>query len=508
MLGSLHQPTTLILGLGESGLAMAHWCATYGGAVRVADTRAKPDAEKLQKLAELRATSGKEMECILGAFIPALLDGVDLIGISPGLSPYEPALAALLAAARARHIPVWGEIEFFSQALRHLQEQTGYNPKLLAITGTNGKTTVTQLSGKLCACAGKQVAIAGNISLSALAKLSACITQNEYPEVWVLELSSFQLATTYSLEPHAAAVLNISEDHLDWHSDLTDYMQAKAKIFADKTIQVLNREDERVMAMIKPGARVVTFGTDVPKMADSFGLVNERGMTWLAYAEGETIDSPSRRKANQPSTAATLAAHIRRLMPSAALHIRGRHNASNALASLALARAIDLPLASLLHGLRDYQGEPHRVQSVAIINDIEYIDDSKGTNVGATLAALDAIGAEKKIVLIAGGVGKGQDFVPLAKEVANTARAVILIGEDAPLIRQALRNQGNNTLLIEHSETLEQAVQRAADIAQAGEAVLLSPACASFDQFRDYVHRAECFIDAVQNLKAQAGEVL
>lgn len=508
MLGSLHQPTTLILGLGESGLAMAHWCATYGGAVRIADTRAKPDAEKLQKIAELRATSGKEMECILGAFIPALLDGVDLVGISPGLSPHEPALAALLAAARARHIPVWGEIEFFAQALHHLQEQTGYNPKLLAITGTNGKTTVTQLSGKLCACAGKQVAIAGNISPSALAKLSACIAQNEYPEVWVLELSSFQLATTYSLQPHAAAVLNISEDHLDWHADLTDYIQAKAKIFADKTIQILNREDKQVMAMIKPGARVVTFGTDVPKMADSFGLVNERGMTWLAYAEGEAVDLPPRRKANQPSSAATLAAHIRRLMPSAALHIRGRHNASNALASLALARAIDLPLAPLLHGLRDYQGEPHRVQSVAIINDIEYIDDSKGTNVGATLAALDAIGAEKKIILIAGGVGKGQDFAPLAKEVAKTTRAVILIGEDAPLIRQALRNQGNNALLIEHSETLEQAVQRAADIAQAGEAVLLSPACASFDQFRDYAHRAACFIDAVQNLKAQAGEVL
>lgn len=507
MLGSLHQPTTLILGLGESGLAMAHWCATYGGAVRIADTRAKPASEKLQKLAELRAASGKEIECTLGAFIPALLDGVDLVGISPGLSPYEPALAALLAVARARDIPVWGEIEFFAQALFHLQEQTGYSPKLLAITGTNGKTTVTQLSGKLCACAGKQVAIAGNISPSALAKLSACIAQNQYPEVWVLELSSFQLATTYSLKPHAAVILNISEDHLDWHPDLDDYIQAKAKIFSEKTIQVLNREDKRVMAVVKSNAPVVTFGTDAPKMANSFGLINERGMTWLAYAEGEAVDSPPRRKANE-SSAPALATHIRRLMPSAALHIRGRHNASNALASLALARAIDLPLAPLLHGLRDYQGEPHRVQSVAIINEIEYIDDSKGTNVGATLAALDAIGAEKKIILIAGGVGKGQDFSPLAKAVTETTRAVILIGEDAPLIRQALRNQGSDTLLIEHGETLEQAVQLAAGIAQAGEAVLLSPACASFDLFRDYIHRAECFIDAVRNLKAQAGEVL
>ncbi|CAB3777657.1 Mur ligase family protein [Pararobbsia alpina] len=535
MFGDLQRPSVLVLGLGESGLAMVRWCARHGCRLRVADTRESPPNRAVLDSDGLRA------EFIGGAFAPALLDdGIELVGISPGLSPLAPELVPLLAAARERGIPVWGELEFFAQALRTLAE-SGYAPKVLAITGTNGKTTTTALTGLLCQRAGKSVGVAGNISPAALDKLSEAIDASALPEVWVLELSSFQLETAHSFEPDAAAVLNITQDHLDWHGGLDAYAAAKGRIFGARTVRVLNRDDARVMTFAKAAmggparasvtatganatsgstssaaaasapadgtdspARVVTFGLGKPEHDGDFGLLRESGLTWLVHALDQADappESTSTRKRRGPGAEPDIA--IKRLMPADALHIRGLHNAANALAALALTRALELPLAALLHGLRDYRGEPHRVESIATINGVDFVDDSKGTNVGATVAALD--GLAQRVVLIAGGDGKGQDFDPLAAPVARWCRAVMLIGRDAPAIRIALAATG--VPLHDHA-TLEEAVRAAATLAEAGDAVLLSPACASFDMFRNYAHRADVFRSAVEDVAADHGTML
>jgi len=504
--GELQKPHVLVLGLGESGLAMARWCGQYGAPVRVADTREAP-ANLVFLRAELPSA-----QFIGGALDVALLDGIGLVAISPGLPPGEPATAALLAAARERGIPVWGEIELFARALAHLRAESGYAPKVLAITGTNGKTTTTALTGRLVERAGKTVAVAGNISPSALDKLAACIAAATLPEVWVLELSSFQLETTYTLAPHAATVLNVTQDHLDWHGGMEAYAAAKARVFGPAPapgepgcLQVLNRNDRLSLEMARAGTVPVTFGTDLPETPGSFGVLREGGMPWLVIAEADSEaegeNKPRRRKAAAEAEPAVPVRH-KRLMPADALHIRGMHNATNAMAALALCRAIDLPLNALLHGLREYRGEPHRVEWVATVDDVEYFDDSKGTNVGATVAALS--GLDKRVVLIAGGEGKGQDFSPLAAPVAQYARAVVLIGKDAGELRRALAGTG---VTLADAATLEQAVTLAAGAAQGGDAVLLSPACASLDMFRNYVHRAEVFRAAVEELAMSRGIV-
>jgi UDP-N-acetylmuramoylalanine--D-glutamate ligase len=487
----------LVLGLGESGLAMARWVAGCGASLRVADTRDAP-----QRLAELRDTL-PQAEFIAGELTPALLDGIDFVAVSPGLAPAR-ELAAIMPAAAERGIPLWGEIELFAQALAALHESRGYAPKVIAITGTNGKTTVTSLTGQLCKRAGLSTRIAGNISPAALDVLRDALDEDDLPQAWVLELSSFQLHTTCSLQAHAATVLNISQDHLDWHGDIEAYAADKARIFGDGTIRVLNRDDARVMRMASPLAPQVTFGIDEPVQPDCLGLLNENGMQWLAIAvAAEEGEKKRRRKDSQEALPVT----INRLMPADALQIRGRHNAANALAALALCRAIGLPLAPLLHGLREYRGEPHRVELVTTIGGVAYYDDSKGTNVGATVAALNGLGAHGgagQLVLIAGGDGKGQDFSPLAHPVAKYARAVMLIGRDAAAIRAAIEGTGVNMI---DCPSLPDAVQRAAVIAQAGDAVLLSPACASLDMFRNYAHRAEVFVDAVREIALSRGEL-
>ncbi|MCD9123597.1 UDP-N-acetylmuramoyl-L-alanine--D-glutamate ligase [Cupriavidus sp. UGS-1] len=507
MFGELQTPDVLVLGLGESGLAMARWCGRYGCALRVADTRPAP-----ANLAFLQAEL-PSAEFVGGPFTAALLDGIGLIAISPGLSPAEADTGALLDAARERGIPVWGEIELFARALAHLQAEAGYAPKLLAITGTNGKTTTTALTGRLVERAGKTVAVAGNISPSALDKLSACIASATLPDVWVLELSSFQLETTHTLAPHAAAVLNVTQDHLDWHGTMQAYAAAKQRIFGpaggdgSQCVQVLNRNDRLTMEMARPGTVPVTFGTDLPEVPGSFGILREGGMPWLVLAEpdGEADEAkPRRRKGAAGDEAAPVPVRHKRLMPADALHIRGMHNATNAMAALALCRAIDLPLNALLHGLREYRGEPHRVEWLATIDDVEYFDDSKGTNVGATVAALS--GLDKRVVLIAGGEGKGQDFSPLAAPVAQYARAVVLIGKAAAELRAALEGTGVALLDAGSQEgALEAAVRLAAEQAQPGDVVLLSPACASLDMFRNYVHRAQVFRAAVEELALSRG---
>jgi len=480
----LNGRSALVAGLGESGFAMARWAAARGARVRVADTREAPP-----QLAAMREALPLA-QFVHGPLTDALLAGVDVVLWSPGLSIEQGEPAALYAAARARGLPVLGEIELFAQALASMREQ-GYRPRLVAITGTNGKTTTTRLVGHLCEQAGRSVAIAGNIAPAALEALLAAVESGELPEVWVLELSSFQLALTDSLAADAAAVLNVSQDHLDWHASMASYIDAKQRIYRGAAVCVFNRDDP---ATLPRRARALSsFGSGLPAADGEFGIVHEGGLRWLAQAVPSEEPVGRRRKEPAPCT-------VRRLMPADALRVRGGHNHLNALAALALARAIDLPMAKMLHGLRAFAGEPHRCELVAIIGDVEYYDDSKGTNVGAAAAALNGLG--RRCVLIAGGEGKGQDFAPLVQPVRAHARAVLLIGRDAPLLREAL---AGCDVPLEDCTSLEQAVERAAALAQPHDAVLLSPACASFDMFRNYGHRGEVFASAVQRLARETG---
>ena len=435
----LQGQTVLVLGLGESGLAMARWCAAHGAAVRVWDSRdAPPQAAALrEQVPQAVLTQG-----VLGE---AALDGVQRVLKSPGLAPHDERIAPLLAAARARGTVVQGELALFAEALADLKAERGYQPKLLAVTGTNGKTTTTALTARLIERAGRRVAAAGNIgptlldTLATALQASADDEQGGLPEVWVLELSSFQLDGVDGFEPDAATVLNITQDHLDWHGSLEAYAEAKARIFGQDALMVINRDDARVRAMVpQPPSpesarklkgpkfqprRVCSFGLGAPTQPGDFGLVEQSGIAWLVRAlppeEGVKL-----RKGEAPEI------HLQQLMPADALRIRGRHNAANALAALALATSIGMPLAPMLHALREYRGEAHRVEPVAIVGGVEAFDDSKGTNVGATVAALEGLGAEKapgRLVVILGGDGKGQDFTPLAAPVARFARAVALI---------------------------------------------------------------------------------
>jgi UDP-N-acetylmuramoylalanine--D-glutamate ligase len=529
----------LVLGLGHSGLAMARWCVRLGAEVTVWDSRAEPPhAAVLQsELPAVRTWFG----------VPAVLDGAvlrptagtaaeglafHLVCKSPGLAPGDAAIAALLQAARDAGIRIAGELDLFAQALAGLKAQSGYAPSVLAVTGTNGKTTTTALTALLVERAGRRVVAAGNIGPTLLDTLAKALDAQALPEVWVLELSSFQLHDAGDFEPTAAVVLNLTQDHLDWHGSMQAYAEAKARIYGRGALMVVNRDDALVEAMVPAPVpttptrgrtarlepppeprRVVRFGLDRPKRAGDFGLVDEQGMGWLVRAQVDE-DAPvrgRRRAAEGADAVQSSLVPVQRLMPAGALRVRGRHNAANALAALALATAIGCPLAPMLHALREYRGEPHRVESVGLIDGVEAFDDSKGTNVGATVAALEGLGAEQapgRLVVILGGDGKGQDFSPLAQPLARHARAVALIGRDAPLIAAALdAHAPAASVPREHLPTLEAAVHWCFAQARPGDAVLLSPACASLDMFRHYGHRAEVFVQAVRDLAAERGEV-
>ena len=624
----LHNQSVLILGLGDSGLAMARWCVRHGAQVQVVDTRAEPP-----HLAALRAEL-PQVKFVHGAFDASLVEGQDVRAVfkSPGLSPES--VAPVWNAAVAAGLWVGTELTLFAQALTDLQTSMAYHPKVLAITGTNGKTTVTSLTGQLLERAGKRVAVAGNIGPTLLDTLSQALDkaaeeqaaadviaaqeaaelaadeaaaeharavaeakekaaaaqavqmaldaeeamaqeaatdtdaasqmaltgteadqakeqateQSEeaaqvtaaddepyevdlpplvppppppadhpfLPQVWVLELSSFQLEGVDNFEPTAATVLNLTQDHLDWHGSMDGYGAAKARIFGKRGVLVLNREDAGVMAMLDSApvevAEVVakpsraktpkvqvrshlTFGGDLPQRPGDYGIETVNGMTWLVRAL-EADETRKRKKDDEEEI------HIQRFMPADALRIRGRHNALNALAALALAGNAGGDLAPMLFGLRDYQGEPHRVEPVTVLNGVEYFDDSKGTNVGATVAALHGLGVDRRLVVILGGDGKGQDFAPLSEPVSRYARAVVLIGRDAPALREVLQHSGVKLL---DAATLEEAVKLCSEQAHSGDAVLLSPACASMDMFRNYAHRAEVFVSAVNHLVEEAG---
>ena len=691
----------LILGLGASGLAMARWCAGQGARVRVWDSRANPP-QAAALAAEVQGSA-----FFSGDLTAESLDGIARVYKSPGLSPGDARLAALLQAAKLANVPVRGELDLFSQALAQLKAERGYAPKILAITGTNGKTTTTSLTGQLVERAGRSVAVAGNIGPTMLDTLAAAIAAqaeadivaaeeaaaqalidaeeaaakaaqdaidqeaarvaaekqarldaelqaaddakaavvaaaaqakadaaaaktaraeakaakaaakanpdaalempvdaevpaedaidaelvetedadelrelaaldgsdvpaqmaddvdeahadeqladdvaeaqdaaarlpdddapaialippppadpvfSHLPQVWVLELSSFQLDDVQDFNPAAATVLNVTQDHLDWHGTMAAYGAAKARIFGTDampgTVMVINRDDAVVEAMIpspvtvKPtrrgeraklvSRRVVRFGLDAPREPGDFGLVDEGGMAWLVRAM--ELDPTIKRKAGDVEDLV-----VQRLMPADALRIRGRHNASNALAALALASAVGIPLAPMLHGLREYRGEPHRVEPIGMIGQVEFFDDSKGTNVGATVAALNGLGQDRapsKLVVILGGDGKGQDFAPLAEPLRRHARAAATIGKDAEGLEAVLQSAG---VRFERHATLEAATRWAHQQAQGSDAVLLSPACASLDMFRDYKHRADVFVATVHDIADDAGEVL
>jgi UDP-N-acetylmuramoylalanine--D-glutamate ligase len=508
----------LILGLGESGYAMAKWCLRNGAKVNLVDTRDRGKLNERQKawLADLEFAGLKA--AYFGPLDHANLKDIDVIGISPGLSPLQEPTASFLARAQELDIDIWGEIEFFARAIAALDrmakiERLQYKPTVLAITGTNGKTTTTALTGELCERAGKRVAVAGNISPAGLDKLMSCLDESDQisdmPEIWVLELSSFQLIYTSTFNATAATVLNITQDHLDWHGDMQAYVDAKANIFGQDSICILNRDDSLVMSLLsdeqKANRSVITFGASRPDEQGAFGIEHDLragGIDWLVWAEVDEDLEPQPKRRRKAVVVEDEPLRLKRLIPVDALRIRGRHNALNALAALALARAAGLPMNMLLHGLRDYYGEPHRVQSVSIVSNVEYIDDSKGTNVGATVAALNGLSASvagKRIWLIAGGEGKGQDFSPLRDPVVRFVKGIFLIGKDAPIIAEALADSVPCVI----SETLQRAVAEVAKQAQSGDIVLLSPACASFDQFTDYVARAEAFVAEVHELGMQ-----
>ncbi len=500
-----------ILGLGDSGLAMARWCVRHGASVTVWDSRETPPGAAALRDELPSAT------LIGGELSAAHLGSCQLVLKSPGLAPMDARITPLLQEARAAGIAVLGELDLFAHALADLKEAQAYAPKVLAITGTNGKTTTTAMTALLVARTGKTVATAGNIGPTLLDTLTARL--EDLPEVWVLELSSFQLegggTGVRGFEPDAAVVLNITQDHLDWHGSMAAYAASKARIFGSQALMLINRDDAFVEAMVPVAAVIVKgkakvkavertvlrFGTDAPRHPGDFGLVVESGMAWLVRAL-PADDTFKRKKGEEVEI------HLQRLMPADALRVRGRHNASNALAALALATAIGCPLAPMLHGLREYGGEPHRVQFIARVNDVEAFDDSKGTNVGATVAALAGLGADKapgKLVVILGGDGKGQDFGPLAAPLAQHARAVATIGRDAPAIEAAIEST-NRGLPVQRFLSLDTAVQWCFAHAQKGDAVLLSPACASLDMFRNYGHRAEVFVAAVQAYAADRGQ--
>jgi len=560
----LNQLHVLILGLGASGLAMARWCARHGAMVTVADTReAPPQLATLQsEIADASFVGGpfnaalvegsaiRAVYCSPGLspqVLAPVVSAARAVGLPVGgeLDLFAQALADLAVPpavqapedeqapeaqapeaseaqpadaqvadeaidAEAEPAPVEDQPPPLSDdegeapaPVVEAPKPRGYEPAVLAITGTNGKTTVTSLTGQLVERAGKSVAVAGNIGPTLLDTLAARMDAQDLPEVWVLELSSFQLDGVQGFEPTAATVLNVTQDHLDWHGDMDAYAKAKARIFGTKGLMVLNRDDAVVMAMLPPPVKVklqrpqirahITFGADLPRRPGDFGIERVNGMAWLVRAH--EADETLKRKRGAAATEEEI--HLQRLMPADALRIRGQHNALNALAALALAVSAGCSLAPMLYGLREYSGEPHRVEPIAIIDEVEYFDDSKGTNVGATVAALTGLGVDRRVVLILGGEGKGQDFSPLAEPVSRYARAVILIGRDAPIIEQALADSGVG---LQHAASMEEAVQIASQRANPGDAVLLSPACASFDMFKDYAHRAAVFCEAVQVL--------
>lgn len=432
----------LVVGLGLTGFSCVRYLAMRGFDVTVVDTREQPP-----KLEELRREF-PQVAVHTGGLSPTLFDDHGLLVVSPGVSVREPEIARVLEQGAE----VIGDIELFAR------EATA---PVIAVTGTNGKSTVTALTGAICRQAGLKTAVGGNIGVPALSLLA-----DDEPDVYVLELSSFQLETTTSLNARAAAVLNLTPDHMDRYHDLDEYAGAKARIFRGNGTMVINADDPHVMRMRQSGRRVVCFGLGRPLAGQDYGLDEIRGEEWLVH--GKQV-----------------------LLPTREVPLAGRYNLANVLAAMALAETAGVAPAAAIAAVREFRGLKHRTEFVTERDGVRWYDDSKGTNVGATVAALG--GMTSPVILIAGGDGKGQDFSELKPVCARQARAVVLIGRDAPRIETALEG----VVPVHHAKDMPEAVRTAHELAQSGDVVLLSPACASFDMFRNYEHRAEVFRQAV-----------
>jgi UDP-N-acetylmuramoylalanine--D-glutamate ligase len=434
---------TLVVGLGETGLSVARYLLRHGVPVAVVDSRDNPPG-----LERLRSELPADVALFLGGMRGEAFVRAEQIVVSPGVSLALPEIAA----ARARGIAVIGDVELFAQAA---------TAPVIAVTGSNGKSTVVTLLGAMARRAGVEVRVGGNIGTPALDLL-----EEQEPDLYVLELSSFQLETLQSLRPSAAVVLNVSEDHLDRYQGLQDYAAAKQVIYRHAALQVVNRDDAVAAALADDSRPQVGFSRNAPH-GDDYGLVSHAGELWLARGE-------------------------RRLLPAAAVRMAGLHNLTNALAALALGEGAGLSLDAMLDTLMEFQGLPHRMQFVAEHAGVRWYNDSKGTNVGATLAAI--AGIDTGLVLIAGGDGKGADFSALAAVLRDKGHGAVLIGRDAPLLEQVLQG----VLPLARAADMREAVRLAAIMAQPGDAVLLSPACASTDMYRNFVERGEQFMQAVQ----------
>lgn len=475
-----HHGTTLVAGLGATGLAAIRWLLRHQVRVRVVDSRSAPAG--LDGMQHLPDHESIDLHLGCAVWDAALLEDVHTVVISPGLSPLVPPLAGLLRLARDRQLDIVGETELFARALQDLRTQ-GNAHRLLAVTGTNGKTTVTAMTAHLLAAAGQTVQTAGNIAPAALDALADALETGHLPAVWVLELSSFQLYSTHSLQADAVALLNLSQDHLDWHGSFEAYAQAKGRLLKQGRLAIVNRTDAAVMPLTAdlPADRIVTFGAQAPDADGSMGVVTAGGQRWLAA---------NRQGEHQA------------LLPVNAFRVPGQHNCLNAQAALLLAQAAGIAPDKAVAALPAYPGEPHRMAFVRNVAGVDFYNDSKGTNVAATVAALQ--GQQGRVVLIAGGQGKGQDFTPLVEAASRYAHHVVLMGTAASQLMALLDAAG---VSCETAASLEQAVYAAFVGADHQGQVILSPACASHDMFADYIDRGRQFIAAVEALALDQGEV-
>jgi len=434
---------TLVVGLGETGLSVARFLSRQGVPVAIVDSREQPPG-----LERLRTELPADVALFLGEFNDEAFERAQQIVISPGVSRDEPQIAA----AVARQVPVIGDIELFARTV---------TAPVIAVTGSNGKSTVVTLLGAMARRAGLDVRVGGNIGTPALD-----LIKDEEPDLYVLELSSFQLETVYSLRPRAAVVLNVSADHMDRYDDLQAYAAVKQSIFRQAALQVFNLDDPLVGSLVNRACPHTGFTCRQPGASD-YGLVEIDGATWLTHGES-------------------------RIMPASAICMTGQHNLANALAALALGEAVGLPLDKMIETLAEFRGLPHRTQYVAEQGGVRWYNDSKGTNVGATLAAIE--GLDETLVLIAGGDGKGADFTPLADALQRKGRGAVLIGKDAALLEAALQG----VVPVRHADDMTQAVRLAAEMSHPGDCVLLSPACASTDMYRNFEERGDLYMQAVR----------
>ena len=442
----------VIVGLGKSGLSCARYLYRQGRPFVVVDSRTSPPG------LEEMAAEMPDVPVHTGSFECSAIDNAAELVMSPGVALADPAIAAAISKGAS----LAGDIELFARALR----EQGVRAPVVAITGSNGKSTVTTLVGQMAEAAGLEAAVGGNIGTPVLDLLSC------KADVYVLELSSFQLETTFSLKPAVAAVLNISADHMDRYASLLEYQQCKQRVYRSCDSAVCNRDDLLTQPLLPDSTTQIRFTLDKPDLND-FGLLREDGVVWLAYGQEKLLDA-------------------------AELKLKGLHNYANALAALAIGFALKFPLNKMLAVLCDFSGLEHRCQWVGAQHDVAYFNDSKATNPGAAIAALEGLGADLtgKVVLIAGGDGKGADFAPMHDALAKYARKLVLVGRDAELIQQV----APSSLSQVRAEDMTQAVDIASKAACPGDVVLLAPACASFDMYPNFEARGHAFCEAVRRV--------